>query len=154
MLRSPAWTRRPEGAPCSTWSHAVIHSNKPLILLAEDDPTLRYELGSFLSRQGYTVVAVEDGYQAVEYAVRDNPDLLVLDVHMPAGDGFSVQDRVQKNPELAIKPVIYMTHDHSGSIAKDADAHHAVALLYKPFDPQDLLEHIERALGQNDRAAA
>ena len=67
--------------------------SKHVVLVAEDDETFRLEVGRFLRNHGYDVVCVEDCYQAVEFALKDKPDLLVLDVHMPAGD----RDRVKES---------------------------------------------------------
>lgn len=120
--------------------------DKIKILVAEDDQAFRREVGRFLHQNGFDVVAVEDGYQAVEFALREEPDLLVLDVHMPAGDGFSVHERLQKHPHLALCPVIYMTHDPSTRIEQVAAADGAYTLFHKPFDLQDLHDAIVHAL--------
>lgn len=116
------------------------------ILVAEDDAQFRQHLGQVLTQHGFKVVCVEDGYQALEFAVREEPDLLVLDVHMPAGDGFSVHDRVMKHPEIALKPVIYMTHDPSTEIETVAAEHGGYSLLHKPFEMEDLFATIDAAL--------
>lgn len=126
---------------------------KQTILVAEDDETFRRNVGRFLQKQGYGVICVEDGYQAVEFALRDTPTLLVLDVHMPAGDGFSVHQRVRRHPELALTPVIYMTHDPSHEIELVADGDGAFALLHKPFELDDLLKAVHGAIGVAAEAA-
>ncbi|MHC4947765.1 MAG: response regulator [Planctomycetota bacterium] len=124
------------------------------ILLAEDDEALRHELGRFLQSNGYRVICVEDGYQALDFAVRQKPDLLILDVHMPAGDGFDVHDRVSKHPELTVTPTIYMTRDPSWQIEAEAREHGGFTLLHKPFDPEMLLEAVRDALGSAGSRAA
>jgi DNA-binding response OmpR family regulator len=128
--------------------------NNKTILVAEDEAAFRQELGRYLIKHGFAVISVEDGYQALEFAVRDNPDLLLLDVHMPAGDGFSVHERVAKHPELALVPVIYMTHDRSVRVEVQAEEHGAVALLHKPFQMEEMLLTVTEALGQTGAEAA
>lgn len=123
------------------------------ILVAEDDKAFRLEIGKFLRSQGYEVICVSDGYQAVEFTLREDPDLLVLDVHMPAGDGFSVHERVQKHPELTVTPVIYMTHDPTHEIEEVARRDGALTLLHKPFDLDALLAAIHGAIGPAAEAA-
>jgi two-component system response regulator ResD len=123
------------------------------ILVAEDDDQLRHDLGVFLQKHGFAVICVEDGYQALDYAVRETPDLLLLDVHMPAGDGFSVHERVARHAELALKPVIYMTRDPSVKIEIDAHRHGGFSLLHKPFEFEDLLETVNAALKAAGTAA-
>ncbi|MHC4429929.1 MAG: response regulator [Planctomycetota bacterium] len=124
------------------------------ILIAEDDAQFRKEVGDFIRRNGFAVVCVEDGYQAVDFALREMPDLLVLDIHMPAGDGFSVHQRLQRHPDLAVTPVIYMTHDPSTNIEEFARRDGAYTLLHKPFDLNDLLASIRKALGETTADAA
>ena len=128
--------------------------NRQTILIAEDDADFRKRVGAFLKAQGYRVVSVEDGYQALDFAVREEPDLLLLDVHMPAGDGFSVHDRVAKHPELAAVPVIFMTHDHSKDVDDTADAHGGFALLYKPFEMEYLLQVVHAVFRPFESEAA
>lgn len=124
------------------------------ILLAEDDTAFRNRIGKCLVREGYSVICAEDGYQALEFAIRDRPDLLLLDVHMPAGDGFSVHQRLGRHPELALKPVIYMTHDPSREIEIEAAEDGAAALLHKPFEMRELLEAVRTALKSPGSEAA
>ncbi len=123
------------------------------ILVAEDDEAFRLQVGKFLRQQGYAVVCVEDGYQAVDFSLRETPDLLILDVHMPAGDGFSVHERLQRHPDLAVTPVIYMTHDPSHEIEVDASQDGAFALLHKPFELDELLKVVHGAIGLAVEAA-
>ncbi|NNM27239.1 MAG: response regulator, partial [Phycisphaerales bacterium] len=108
----------------------------------------------FLSKHGYCPICVEDGYQALDFAIRERPDLLLLDVHMPAGDGFGVHERVVKHPELTAKPVIFMTHDPSPEVERIAEEHGAIALMHKPFDLVDLLAKIKSALDHGVAEAA
>ena len=125
----------------------------PKILVAEDDQAFRHEVGVFLRQNGFEVVCVEDGYQAVEFALREEPDLLLLDVHMPAGDGFSVHERLQRHPHLALCPVIYMTHDPSERIEQIAAADGAYTLFHKPFALDDLVDAVIHALNRDSGAA-
>jgi DNA-binding response OmpR family regulator len=122
------------------------------ILVAEDDPAFRTEVGRFLTRHGYRVLCAGDGYQAVEVARKEIPDVLILDVHMPAGDGFSVHERLGRHPELAMKPIIYMTHDPSRKIELDAYEDGAYSLLHKPFELEELLEAVRQALGASGQS--
>ena len=115
------------------------------ILIADDDTDVLREVGIFLRKQGFEVVCAEDGYQALEMAVRETPDLLVLDVHMPAGDGFSVQERVARHAELALSPVIYMTRDPSIEI-ESGRSHGGFTVLHKPLELEHLLDAVEAAL--------
>lgn len=124
------------------------------ILLADDDRNLLASLSIRLQAAGYEVCAVQDSYQAVAQARRAAPDLLVLDINMPAGDGFTVQDRVDRMSTVHHVPVIYLTGERSERVAALARSKHAFAVLYKPFDTADLLQAIVAALSQSQAAAA
>jgi len=116
------------------------------ILIADDDHALLTSLAVRLRSEGYEVVCAQDGYQAVEQARRVGPDVIILDVHMPAGDGFTVQDRLDKMSDFAGTPVIYLTGERSEHVRALVEAHGAFALLLKPFDTGDLLATVREAI--------
>ena len=126
----------------------------PKILIAEDDPQLRLVLGQFLESKGFQSICVQDGCQAMEYAVRERPDLILLDMHMPAGDGFSVEARLQMLPEVAMTPIIFMSSDESTQEKLEEEGHFAAAFFHKPFVLADLLATIRRVLKLDDAEAA
>ncbi len=68
--------------------------DKPRILIVDDDADLLESLSLRLSHEGFDVSVAADGYEGLERARREAPDLLILDIHMPAGDGFSIQERL------------------------------------------------------------
>lgn len=127
--------------------------NATKILIAEDDPVFRHELGVFFRQHGFAAVCVEDGCQALEFAVRENPDLFLLDVHMPAGDGFSVAERLQRLPELALKPVFFMSHDSSRKVEFELKRHHATAFFRKPIVLHEMLGTIREVLSDSAKTA-
>ena len=87
-----------------------------------------------------------DGYGGLERAKRESPDLLILDIHIPAGDGISIQERLQGmcGPW---PPVIYLTGDKSIRAEIGVKRLGAFAVVYKPFDYSKLLEIVKRAIG-------
>ncbi len=118
------------------------------ILIADDDKKLLQMLAVQLRSEGYQVIGVQDGYQAVESACREEPDLLLLDVNMPAGDGFSVQERLLKMPRFATIPVIYLTGERSDRVTNSSSDLGAFTVIHKPFETTELLEKVRAALGQ------
>ncbi len=118
------------------------------ILIADDDKKLIQMLAVQLRREGYQVISVQDGYQALDFACREEPDLLLLDVNMPAGDGFSVQERLLKMPRFATIPVIYLTGERSDRVTNSSSDVGAFAVIHKPFEMPQLLEKVRAALGQ------
>lgn len=121
-------------------------SSQPIILIADDDDRVLKALMIRLGQVGFRVITATDGYNALALAAKHAPDLLVLDVNMPAGDGFSVQERLRGVPELARKPVIYVTGDKSTRLDDMAKQLGAFALLHKPFHVEDLIDKVLSAL--------
>ena len=118
---------------------------KPRILIADDDPALVASLTIRFRQEGYDVLTGFDGQQALQVAREQQPDLLLLDVKMPAGDGLSVHDRLQES-QGPWPPVIYLTGDRSLRTELNVKKHGAFAVIYKPFDTSHLLETVRRAL--------
>lgn len=126
----------------------------PSILIADDDTALLEALRLRLEGAGYAVSTAQDGYSAMDRAAHLCPDLLILDVNMPAGDGFSVQTRMSKIDELAHTPVIYLTGSSDVTIDQSASALGAFAVIHKPFQTEDLLSTVASALAQAADALA
>lgn len=116
------------------------------ILIADDDRDLVRILGMNLMKVGYEVIGAADGCQAVEFAHRHRPDLYILDVNMPAGNGMSVQQRVQKSFNLCMAPIIYLTGDKRPEVVKAALQLGAHSVLYKPIEDGELLRSVRKAL--------
>jgi DNA-binding response OmpR family regulator len=123
------------------------------ILVAEDDPALLKSLRIRLTSEGYKVFCVQDAYQAVALASSEQPDLLILDVHLPAGDGFSIETRVRKLPNMHKVPIIYVTGDRSQELRERAEGLGVGLLLTKPFNTIELLEIVRNALEQSQDQA-
>ena len=118
---------------------------RPKVLVVDDDADLVQSLSLRLRHEGYDVAVAMNGYQGLERARRESPDVLILDIHMPAGDGFTVQDRLQEM--MGPWPiVIYLTGDKSLRADLMAKQLGAFAVIHKPFDIVRLLETVRRAV--------
>lgn len=124
------------------------------VLIADDDRNFLTSLSVRLKAEGFEVACAQDSYQAVEVATRFRPDVLVLDINMPAGDGFTVQQRVEKMTHLLAMPVIYLTGERSERVEMMAKTQHAFALMFKPFETDELLRTIRSAVTTPQAAAA
>ena len=100
-----------------------------------------------LEAEGFEVIVALDGYQALAVARAETPDVMVLDVNMPAGSGFSVQDRIRAIDELSDTPVIFITGETPDRIRRDAIEHGVSSILHKPFDGRELTERVRAAAG-------
>src|SRR5438046_9383943 len=79
------------------------------ILLVEDDANLREIYSARFAAESYEVITASDGEEALATAVRERPDLIVLDVMMPKISGFDVLDILRSTPETIETKVIMMT---------------------------------------------
>jgi DNA-binding response OmpR family regulator len=119
---------------------------KKKILIVDDERDIVKALTIRLQANGYEVVTAFDGAQGVFMAHKETPDLIILDIRMPAGDGFSVAERLRSSMNTLSIPVIFLT----GSPERDAEgkAMELGARFYirKPYDPEELLDAVKRAI--------
>jgi two-component system response regulator GlrR len=119
------------------------------ILIVDDDKDVLKALSVRLKGSGYSVVFAADGIAAVSVARNEEPDVIILDIGLPGGDGFTVMERFAGILPIAQIPVIILTaRDVSGNEAR-ARAAGAYAFLQKPIDNDVLLETIHKALGES-----
>jgi DNA-binding response OmpR family regulator len=117
------------------------------ILVSDDELNIRNILDFSLEAEGYRVIAAADGEEAFEMAVREKPDLIILDVMMPRGDGFSVCRQLKNDPRTADIPVILLTA-RSGRTDRDMGTRvRADDYITKPFSPQRLVAKVQSLLG-------
>ena len=106
----------------------------PLILVVDDDPTMRLLARAALEKEGCTVKEAEDGVDAISVLASVKPDLILLDVMMPKMDGFSVCEQVRRLPGLERTPVCMMTGlDDTASIHRGYQAG-ATDFITKPIN--------------------
>ncbi len=116
------------------------------ILIVDDDPELRHALKLRLRANHYDTVHAVDGYSAIAQAMKEHPDLIILDLGLPAGDGFIVLDRLQDDDKLSCIPVVVLTaRDAQGNEERAIQAG-AAAYFQKPADNAELLDVIRATL--------
>src|SRR5882757_8162285 len=120
------------------------------VLLVDDDNTILLGIGVRLKSMGYTVYTAKDAVTAVSSVVKNRPDVVVLDISLPAGDGFLVSDRLQTLVGSASTPIIFMTANENPSLRERAMRLGAAGFLTKPFAATDLADAVESALSPGD----
>jgi CheY-like chemotaxis protein len=121
------------------------------ILIAEDERDIR-DLVSFTLRfAGYEVVAASNGEEAVNLALQEIPDLILMDVRMPRMTGYEACARIKTEPTIQHIPVVFLS-------AKGQDAEIQTGLnagaseyLLKPFAPDQLTERVRTLLAQHGK---
>ena len=114
------------------------------ILLVDDEPLVAMRLRPALEKNGYRVVAFEDGGQAVARLAQEDFDIIVTDIRMEPLDGLKVLEAaLQRN---ARTKVIIITGYATVELAREAMAKGAFEVIAKPFRPNDLREVILKAV--------
>jgi two-component system alkaline phosphatase synthesis response regulator PhoP len=117
------------------------------ILVCDDEANIRNIMDFSLEAEGFLVVSADDGDTALQAAISEEPDLIILDVMMPGADGLSVCRELKQNPRTRHIPVLMLTaraarSDREAGLAAGADEY-----VTKPFSPQRLVQKVNELLG-------
>jgi DNA-binding response OmpR family regulator len=119
------------------------------ILVIEDDPDIRLGYQVLLRSNNFDTFFAADGMTAISEGRKVQPDLILLDLGLPAGDGFVVLERLKTNLQLAMVPVIVVSGRDIAASRDRALKAGAKAFLQKPWDDHELLSTIYRLLGNS-----
>ncbi len=121
---------------------------KKVILVADDEPSIRRYLYFELSKAGYKVIEATNGQETIQQVKEQKPDLLLLDILMPILDGYDVLRKLKTNPELAYLPVIILSilEDKEKGLQLGANAY-----LNKPLEKEQLLAKISEVLEKEEK---
>jgi DNA-binding response OmpR family regulator len=123
-------------------------SNKK-ILIVEDDPDVRKGMHVRLQANHYDTFFAVDAISSMVEARKHRPDLILLDLGLPGGDGFTVMERFQANPYLAVIPIIIVSARTGNENRVRAMKAGVKAFLEKPVENDELLAVIRQALGES-----
>lgn len=120
------------------------------ILVVEDETDIAELIAFNLKRAGFEVMLSHDGITAVEVALRERPDLVILDIMLPGRDGFGVFRELRRDPRGASIPVVMLTaraqtEDRIQGLEAGADDY-----LTKPFSPKELLLRVQAVLKRSE----
>jgi DNA-binding response OmpR family regulator len=117
------------------------------ILVVEDELDVQKVVAKRLTSRGFTVHCASDGYQAVQKAHKIAPDLIVLDLQLPAGDGLSVLRKLRISDSTKKTHIVVLTGMTNEMFKQSVLTEGVDAYLQKPYDSQVLLETIDKILG-------
>jgi chemosensory pili system protein ChpA (sensor histidine kinase/response regulator) len=119
---------------------------RPRVLVVDDSLTVRKITTRLLQREGYKVATAKDGADALEQLRADVPDAILLDIEMPRMDGFEFTRTIKRDPRTAEIPIVMIT-------SRSAEKHRSRArelgvdrYLGKPFQEEELLQHLSELL--------
>jgi len=118
------------------------------VLIVDDDQDTRAILSARLRKQGLQSVFAADCYQAISMARQHQPRAILLDLHLPAGDGFMVLQRLKSMTALSTIPVVVVSADDRAQAEQRALDAGAVAYLEKPVEEESLRAALKVAFGE------
>jgi two-component system alkaline phosphatase synthesis response regulator PhoP len=123
---------------------------KKKILVIDDMPNVVTMVKTRLEASGYEVITALDGQQGLTYAYSEKPDLIILDIVMPAGGGYSVYTRLKLSPKTQSVPVIFLTaKDRPEDVARAYNLG-VQYFVKKPYKPEMLLGTVKKVLESSE----
>src|SRR6202046_5113552 len=120
------------------------------VLIIEDNNDIRENVVEILELAGYQVFAANNGKTGVDLALKNVPDIILCDIMMPELDGYGVLYMLNKNPQMAAIPFIFLTAKAERLDLRKGMEMGADDYLTKPFDDMELLNAIESRLKKKE----
>ena len=121
-------------------------SDKKRILIVEDEVDVAKVVKKRLSEHGFQGIIAVDGYQGVELAHKERPDLIILDLMLPAGGGLSVLKKIRIATNTMDIPVIVLTGIQDEKYKQQVLDEGVDAYMEKPYEASELIETIKKIL--------
>lgn len=115
-----------------------------VVLVAEDDASVRMTIEFVLKDEGFDVLLAEDGEEALRHAVESKPDVILLDQIMPKMDGKEVLNALRQDQSTSAIPVLVLT----GMARGHASEWPGATFIGKPFSPEALVQRIREVLAE------
>ena len=120
---------------------------QPLIACIEDSPVLAHTLKKILMPAGYQVLIIPEPMRGFSQLIEHKPDLILLDLHLPNADGYSICKFLRETPVFKKTPIIILTARNTQLDRFRAIQSGATEFLAKPPQPQELLQMVQKYLG-------
>ena len=117
----------------------------PTVLIVEDVEDTRYFMRLAMEQLGYLVIEAADGAKAVEIAMRERPDVILMDLSIPVMDGIAATTSIRANEEMREIPIIALTAHQELEFRNEAKASGFDAYVTKPIDV-DFLDELIKGL--------
>jgi CheY-like chemotaxis protein len=134
--------------------YSANEPSSPSLLIVDDYPDALDVWGIYLRAEGFTVLTASDGQSAFAEAVREKPDVIIMDLELPGKSGYEVARDLKARPDTRAIPLIAAT---GYSHVKQLDLARASgfdAVMVKPCDPQSLVAEIRRLLRKPQKTPA
>jgi two-component system, cell cycle response regulator DivK len=121
-------------------------AEKPRVLLVDDYPDARDMYTEYLEFSGFEVIGAGNGVEALQLAVEETPDIILMDLSLPVMDGWEATRRLKADKRTASIPVVALTGHALAGISEGAKKAGCDAFVTKPCLPEDLVKEIRRVL--------
>lgn len=118
----------------------------PKILVVDDEPFMHRLMQHHLGRAGYQLISARNGREAIDLAVSEAPQLIIMDVMMAEIDGLTALKQLKQGEATRAIPVIMITASPQAITRQECEASGAAVFLTKPFSPTQLLQEIRRLI--------
>ena len=115
---------------------------RPRVLIADDEPITRMLVKFLLEKEKFEVLEAANGRTALEIAMRERPDLLLIDLNMPEMDGYEAIASLRKDLSMATLPIVVLTSEEGPGIERRVLELGADDYILKPFDPDVLVSRV------------
>lgn len=122
--------------------------SRPVVLVVEDFEDNRFMMRRLLEMSGYRVVEAVNGNQAVEYAVSERPDIILMDLSLPQLDGLAATRRIREQNGLGKVPIVAVSAHDSADFHAEALAAGCNEYVTKPIDFDQLVQLLDRMAGK------
>ncbi|PYS89835.1 MAG: response regulator [Acidobacteria bacterium] len=133
---------------------AKLNNTPQTVLVVDNLDETRELLNRWLTKEGYRVLEAKSGVQAVELALHEQPDLILMDIKMPLGDGLSATRELRAQPFLRDVPIVAFSGDNTQFNREAAQAAGCNEFLAKPLAPEELSTVLRRFLPVRDAQVA
>jgi len=122
--------------------------SKKILLIVDDDPQIVALLASRLKAAGFAIAVALDPVMAMNLIGQNKPDLILLDIRMPAGGGEHLYETIRRSAKTMLVPVIFMTAYPENEFLQKVKGSANTDLIFKPFESGVLLEKIKKLVGE------
>jgi len=127
-----------------------VIKNRHTILVIDDDPETSRLVSSWFSGKPYEIISADEGRTGLDLALRNNPDLILLDIRMPGVDGLTVARHIKQNIETRAIPIILLTACRDVNSKVEAFAVGAEDYITKPFQLEEVDARIQALIKRRD----
>ncbi len=119
-------------------------------ILVVDDDAMNWRVAEFIlsKAESYEILKASSGTECLDILLKEEIDLVLLDVEMPELNGIKTLEKIRENAKTASMPVMFLSADETAATQETAKRLGALAFIRKPIMPQDLLDNVEKVFAE------